>query len=268
MHPFLAGLRPTLHISHRGGAALAPENTLLAFERAVRAHRTDMLELDVHVTRDGELVVAHDATVNRCSNGTGEISALTLAELRALDFGFRFTRDGGASFPFRGQGVRISTFGEVLEAFPGMRLNVELKSAPAGAEQAFAAAVRAAGATSRLCCGSEHDELAERMHRALPDGCFFYPRNALAEYVLTLRGGESPPDDPRYTVLDLPLEVDGLRLVDQALLEETRRTGRWVNVWTIDDPEQMRQLVQEGVGGIMTDRPDLLRAVLDAAART
>ncbi|HZG41378.1 MAG TPA: glycerophosphodiester phosphodiesterase family protein, partial [Longimicrobium sp.] len=106
---FLRGLRPTLHISHRGGAALAPENTLDAFRLAVERYRTDMLELDVHLTRDGEWVVAHDDTLERCTDGTGPLAALTLAELRRLDAGFGFSPDEGRTFPFRGRGARIPT---------------------------------------------------------------------------------------------------------------------------------------------------------------
>src|SRR5689334_5224836 len=107
MHPYLRGLRPTLHIAHRGGSALAPENTLAAFARAVDEFHTDVLELDVHATRDGELVVAHDPDVARCTDGEGAIAERTYAELAALDAGYRFTRDSGATFPFRGRNVRI-----------------------------------------------------------------------------------------------------------------------------------------------------------------
>ncbi len=261
--PFLEGLRPTLHISHRGGSALAPENTLPAFERAARLHRTDVLELDLQPTRDGELVVAHDPTLDRCTDGSGPIADLTLAQVKALDFGYRFTPDGGRTFPFRGQGIRVLTFAELLAAFPTLRLNVELKSAPPGTEDVFARVLRKAGAVNRICCGSELDEIAARLHRALPEGCHFYPRDALGGFVLSLRGGDPVPDDPRFTVLDMPLEWGGVRLIDDALIATAREMGRWINVWTVDDPEEMRRLVREGIGGIMTDRPDLLRTVLD-----
>ena len=94
-HPFWAGLKPTLHISHRGGAALAPENTLAAFRRAVREYHTDMLELDLHLTRDGALVVFHDETLERCTDGAGRVAERSLAELEELDAGYRFATEGG-----------------------------------------------------------------------------------------------------------------------------------------------------------------------------
>jgi glycerophosphoryl diester phosphodiesterase len=263
MHPFFAGLEPTLHIAHRGGGKLAPENTLAAFTLAVERYRTDMLELDVHRTRDGVWVVSHDPTVDRCTDGSGDIASLTLLEIQRFDAGYRFTPDEGHTFPFRGQGIRIPTFREVLERFADVRLNVDVKRATEGTESSFADDLRAAGALGRMCCGSEDDVLAARLHELLPDACHFYPRDALAEFVLAVRSGEPPPLDPRFSVLDMPLYFGGERLVDAALLEAARLSDRWLNVWTVDDPVEMTRLVREGVGGVMTDRPDLLRIVLD-----
>ena len=261
--PFFRGLAPTLHIAHRGGSLLAPENTLTAFHQAVERYHTQMLETDVHLSRDGELVVAHDPTLERCTDGAGPLAALTLAELRRLDAGHHFTPDGGATHPFRGQGTRLSTLGEVLRAFPSLRFNIEVKPDVAGIEDVLAQVLRETGALERVCVGSELDAVGERLVRALPDACHFYPRDALTAFVLSVRSGEPPPDEPRYSVLDMPLYFGGMRLVDEVLLGEARARGKWVNVWTVDDALEMKQLVAEGVGGIMTDRPDLLRQVLD-----
>lgn len=263
-HPFLRGLLPTLHISHRGGAALAPENTLAAYQQAVSKYATQMLELDVHLTRDGELVVSHDPTVGRCTNGAGAIAAINASELRKLDAGHRFSPDGGRTFPFRGRGIRIPTLAEVLRAFPSMRLNIDLKTATPGIEAVFADVVRRERAVDRICCGSEFDESAARLASALPEACLFYPRDALAAFVISVRSGQAPPLDERYTVLDMPLTFGEVRLVDAELVRIANETGRWINVWTIDDPAEMRSLIAQHVGGIMTDRPDLLRTALDS----
>ena len=263
MHPCLAGLHPTLHIAHRGGAALAPENTMVAFRSAVAVHRTDMLELDVHATRDGEVVVAHDPRLERCTDGTGAIAERTWAELATLDAGWAFSPDAGVTHPFRGTGVRIPRLAEVLDAWPRLRLNVELKAAEAGAEERLAAVVRSAAAEHRVCIGSEHAELAERLVRALPEACHFFPGRALVGAVLHLRGQLAEAPAGPFEVLDMPLWLGDDRLVDRALLDRAAARGWWVNVWTIDDAAEMEQLVADGVGGIMTDRPDVLRAVLD-----
>lgn len=262
MHPFLTGLRPTLHVSHRGGAALAPENTMAAFRAAVERWRTDVLELDVRATADGEIVVAHDATVERCTDGAGPISGTTFADLARVDAGYRFTPDGGATFPFRGRGVRIPRFAEVLRAFPSVRVNVELKAESIEAAPSVAAVIRDAGAMERVCVGSEDDEVAARLLDELPDACHFYPKDALTRAVMALREAHPLPESP-FLVLDMPLYFFGARLVDPDFLARARAAGRWVNVWTVDDLDEMRRCIEEGVGGIMTDRPDLLRAAID-----
>lgn len=262
-HPFFEGLAPTLHIAHRGGAGLAPENTLVAFEQAVRVHRTDMLELDVQLTRDGVLVVAHDDDVDRCTNGTGDLSRFDLEALQALDAANHFTRDGGVTFPFRGSGVRIPSLREVLEAFLEVRLNIELKRPQPGAAEALVEELRRADALHRVCIGSADDALGAHLQRLLPEALHFYPQGALTAFVMAARSGQEPPDEPRYCVLDMPLDYAGMRLVDAPFLETARRLGRWVNVWTVDDPVDMRSMVELGVGGVMTDRPDVLRQVLD-----
>src|SRR5690606_10387712 len=111
----------------RGGAALAPENTLEAFRQAIEWWDADVLEIDVRPTSDGEAVVLHDATVERTTDGRGSAADHPLAWLQELDAGYRFTPDGGRHYPCRGQGTRIPTLGEVMAAFPRHRINIEIK---------------------------------------------------------------------------------------------------------------------------------------------
>jgi len=261
LHPFLRHLKPTLHIAHRGGAALAPENTRAAFDLAVERWHTDMLELDVHLTRDGEVVVSHDPTVDRCTEGQGVIVEMTLAAVQSLDAGHRFTPDGGCTFPFRGRGVRMPSLREVLRAYPALPLNVELKQGTPGAAEAFVALLRSERAGDRVCLGSELDPVAQRLLELDPEGCHFYPRDALTEAVVALKSGQPFPETP-YAVLDMPYRFGDLPIVDAELLAGAAQSGKWVNVWTVDAEDDMRTLVALGVGGIMTDRPDLLRRVL------
>ncbi len=260
-HPFFHHLKAPLHISHRGGAALMPENTLPAFEAAARLWRTDMLELDIQATKDGELVVAHDLTVDRCTDATGPVSSFTWAELQQLDAAYRFSPNEGDTFPMRGAGVKIPKLSEVLRLFPKLRFNIELKSADA--LPGFVDLVRKENAVNRICAGSEHDAIAFELAKAMPEALLFYPRDALAAFILPMKGGEPPVDDARFTVLDMPLHFQGVRLFDAALRDEAARRGKWINVWTIDDPFEMREVIAEGVGGVMTDRPDLLRDVMN-----
>jgi len=261
------GLHPTLHIAHRGGAGLAPENTMAAFRQAVERWRTDMLELDVRPTRDGHLVVFHDATLDRCTDAAGPVEERTLDALRRLDAGFRFTSDGGRTFPYRGRGVTVPTFTEVLTAFPDLRLNVELKAGPLSAAAIPILAREAQPHKDRLCLGSEDDALAAALHEALPEATHFFPAGALTALVMALKSGGVPPAEPRFEVLDMPFVWQGIRLIDAPFLTACAERGLWVNAWTVDAPEEMRYLVEVGVGGIMTDRPDLLRDVLSSKDR-
>jgi len=253
-HPYLRDLRAPLHIAHRGGASLYPENTLEAFRLAVERHRTDAVETDVQISADGEVVVFHDDTLQRCTNGEGPVRAFTYAQLAELDAGWHHPE-------FRGQGVRIPRLADVLAALPDLRFNIELKGP--GYVDAFADVVR--DELHRLCIGSALDDVGEALLHVLPDACHFYPRGPLTDLLMSARIGLPLPEDERFSVVDMPLHYQGLRLADAALLEKLRAAGKWVNVWTVDDPGDMRQLVADGVGGVMTDRPDLLREVLDEA---
>jgi len=261
-HPFLRGLRPTLHIAHRGGAALAPENTMAAFRQALERHGADMLEMDVHVTSDGEVVVCHDETVGRCTDGEGAVAQHSLAEIERLDAGYHFTLDG-TSYPYRGAGLRIPRLSEVLSEF-SLRLNIDLKASQPGAELLLASQLRRARAVDRVCVGSGDDEVASRLLAALPEACHFYPSRALAATCGSVFMGSTPDESP-YLVLDMPLYMGDARLLTRPLLDWARSAGRWINVWTVDEIEEMRRLVTEGVGGIMTDRPDRLSQVLAGA---
>ncbi len=261
-HRFFEGLKAPLHISHRGGAALYPENTLYAFERAMKAHHTDMLELDVHASSDGEIVVAHDPTLDRCTNGQGLLSALSWRELERLDAAFHFTPLGEEGTPLRGKGITLPSLRQVLSASGSLRLNVEVKSE--GAIGAFVSLVKKERCLDRLCIGSEHDSIAAELVRQLPEACHFFPRDALAAFVLPTKAGEPPDDDPRYTVLDMPYRWEGVTLFDAELAKVAQAHGKWINVWTVDEEVEMHRCLVANVGGVMTDRPDVLRAVLAA----
>ena len=150
--PVLAG--GPLLIAHRGGAGLAPENTMAAFTRALQLWQPDMFELAVHASADGACVVIHDPTIDRTTNGTGAVAALSVAQLQSFDAGYRFTPDGGRTFPFRGQGVRIPTIDEVFAAFPTIRLTIELKTA--AAQKPLFAAIERASAQERVIAAGEY----------------------------------------------------------------------------------------------------------------
>jgi len=263
--PFLSRPVPYL-VAHRGGARLWPENTLPAFDGAARLG-ADALELDVRLTADGEVVVFHDESTERVAGEPGSVEARTLAELRRLDAGRTFTPDGGRSFPWRGRGLAVPTLAEVLARYPGMLVNVEAKAADPVLAEALVSVVRRAGRVSEVCLGSTHDEQGERLRALLPEACHFLPAGAATCHVLAAHaGGEATGCPEGWDVADLPLRTDdGMTVVDALTVGHFHRLGIPVHVWTVDEEADMRALLDLGVDGIMSDRPDLLARVLGRA---
>jgi glycerophosphoryl diester phosphodiesterase len=260
--PYLARPRPWL-VAHRGGARLRPENTLPAFEHAARLG-ADAFELDVRLTADGAVLVFHDGETSRLTGVPGTIEARTQAEARALDAGFAFTPDGGRTFPWRGRGVSAPALCELLERFPGTRMNIEAKSADPRLAEALVQVVREAGAVDRVCLGSQHDEQGERIRSLVPEACHFLPENAAACHVMAARVEGATGCPGGWYVADLPHRMEGsdIVVVDRRTVEYLHGRGMAVFVWTVDAEGDMRELLEAGVDGVMTDRPDLLSRVL------
>ncbi|MGH7470977.1 MAG: glycerophosphodiester phosphodiesterase [Longimicrobiales bacterium] len=256
LHPVLRG--GPLLIAHRGGAGLAPENTLFAFRRAEELWRADMIELDVHASADGHGVVIHDPTLERTTNGSGPVASRTLAQLQALDAGYQFTLDGGRSYPFRGQGIRIPTIVEVLQALPAMRLTVEVKTA--AAQRPLFAAIEQAAASQRVIAAGEFRDY--RTEFAGYPGCLSTAREDATLFYVFHRLRLSFLAPVRAQVMQICEFLGERRVLTPRLVAELRRRGVPAHVWTVNDAEDMNRLLDWGVDGILTDRPDRLAHVL------
>ena len=259
--PYLDRPGPWL-VAHRGGGALAPENTLAAFDRAA-ALGADAIEIDVRRTRDGAVVVFHDEETARLLGEGGTVEARTLSELSRLDAGASFTPDGGATHPFGGLGLGVPALEEVLRRYPALRFNIDLKTDDEGLATGLAEVVRAARAEDRVCLGSFFDGQAERLGALLPRCARFFPQQAATCHVLAARAGRSGAECPaRYDLADLPFRLQGEVVVDAAVLAHFHALGIPVHAWTVNDEAEMRALLAAGVDGIVTDRPDLLARVM------
>lgn len=255
-HPYLAGA--PLLIAHRGGAALAPENTTLAFGRALEWWDADILELDVQPTRDGDAVVIHDATVDRTTDGRGRVVDLTLAELRELDAGYRFSTDGGRSYPFRGRGERIPTLREVLEAFPTARVNVEIKDGRA--QERVWEVIEDLGASSRALIATEKQGNRSRFS-AYP-GPTSASSAELVRFLLLHNVHGTAFFQPRTDAFQMPERHRGRQVLSPRFIQEAHAKNLPVHVWTVNEEADMRRLLEWGVDGIITDRLDVLARVL------
>ena len=255
-HSVLAGA--PLLIAHRGGSGLAPENTLPAFLNGAERWAADMIELDVQASADGRCVVIHDAAVDRTTDGTGPVASKTFAELRELDAGYRFTPDGGASHPFRGQSVRIPTIEEVLEALPAIRITVEVKSGSAQAP--LFAAIRRFNARDRVIAAGMFDR--DRSLFPTYDGPISGSLEELKPFWMRHRVGLGWVKAPHCDVVQIPEVWNGRRLVTPRLARDLRRHGIPLHVWTVNEPADMHRLLDWGVEGLISDRPDILGRVL------
>jgi glycerophosphoryl diester phosphodiesterase len=251
-----------VNVAHRGASTLAPENTIEAFRLAVEAGAGG-LELDVHMTRDGHIVVIHDATVDRTTNGSGAVSEMTLDELRRFDAGHNFSPDGGSTRPYRGRGVWVPTLGEVLEEFPGVAVNIEIKAGTPGIEETVLGILRDANALGRALVVSTPHAIVKRF-RKISSGHISTgaSRWEIGVFYILSRLRLERLVRPAYDALQVPLLHRGILVVTPRFIRAAQARGVRVDVWTINQAEEMRRLLDLRVDVIMTDRPGTLAEVL------
>ena len=280
--------RRVLNIAHQGGEIEAPSNTLFAFKTA-KEKGADVLELDVHATADGEIVVIHDATVDRTTNGSGRIDQMTLEEVKALDAAHWFVPECGTchdepdgAYAYRGfaTGARpippelgafepndftIPTLREVLETFPRDFINIEIKAtAPETRpyEDKLAALLEEYDRTSDTIVVSFLDHAIEAFKVFAPDVHTATATGETGAFWATTQGPLPGVPNPRYQALQVPIEFNGVTVVTPEFVNEAHANGLAVHVWTINDAETMRWLIEIGVDGIMSDRPTVLEEVI------
>jgi glycerophosphoryl diester phosphodiesterase len=249
---FFDSRRPLI-FAHRGGCALGPENTLAAFDLGLQAG-ADGLELDVHLSADGLPVVHHDATLDRTTSQAGPLAARTAAELAQVDAGFRFARNGG--FPFRGQGVGIPSLRDVLLRYRDVPIVIEMKVDSAQMGEAVARDVIAADAVDRVCIAGYGVRSASAARAALPGVATSatHPEVRLAVY----RGLAGwPVRHAVYGCFQVPERTKLVRIVSPRFIRDAHTAELKVQVWTVDDESDMRRLLEWGVDGLISNRPDL-----------
>jgi len=240
--------------AHRGGCALGPENTLAAFDLGMAAG-ADGLEFDVHLSADGVPVVFHDSTLERTTNGAGPVSMLTSAELGQVDAGYRFM-GGESEFPFRNQGIGIPTLRDVLRRYPDIPVIVEMKVDRSEMGRQVANEIRKAGAADRVCVAG-YGALSIRVVReSLPEvatsACHGEVRMALYRSWARCPSRRAP-----YGGYQVPEFAGSLRVVSPRFIRHAHQNGRKVDVWTVDERPDMERLLQWGVDGLISNRPDL-----------
>lgn len=248
-------------IGHRGTAGTAPENTMISFQLAALIG-VDILEGDCHLTKDKFVVVCHDATVDRTTNGTGRIKEMTLAQIQSLDAGYNFCLKG--EFPYRGMGIVIPLLEDVLAAFPEFPINMETKADDPELRRIYFALLSKYGRLhdrSILSAGDKHSML-RKIRRETPYSCC--SRLEATVMVVMARLGLRPLISRRATALQVPVRRGWLEIVTPRVIRAAHALGIEVHVWTINDVEEMRRLLDMGVDGIFTDFPEVLRRLVDS----
>ena len=259
-HPFFALGRPMV-IAHQGGAGLWPSNTFLAFEQAV-ALGVDVLEMDIHSTADGVLVVMHDATVDRTTDGFGRIHDYTLAQLQQLDAGYDWPYEG-ESRPYRGQGVSVPTLEELLVAFPQMRLNIEIKQAIPSIVQPFCQMLRTYEMTGRVLVASFHPDTMLEFRQACPEVATSATEREIRPFFMLNTAGLGAIYQAPAGAFQVPEYSGRLHLATDHFITGAHTHNIQVHVWTVNEEADMRRLLGQGIDGIITDFPDRLLAILN-----
>jgi glycerophosphoryl diester phosphodiesterase len=242
-----------LVLAHRGASMQAPENTLAAFDLG-EAAGADGLELDVHLSADGVVVVHHDRTLDRTTDATGPIAQRTVAELARVDAAFSFRNAAGA-YPFRGQGIGVPTFADVLRRYPNRRLAVEMKVDSAAMGEAVARDVRRAGAVERVCAAGAGSRSATAARAALP-GMACSATSLEIRLALYRSWLGWPVRHPRYGGYQIPEVHGATRIVSPRFIQHAHASNLKVQVWTVDDERDMERLLGWGVDALITNRPD------------
>ena len=266
-HPFFAQDkgRP-LVMAHRGGAGLWPENTLYAFERAVEMG-VDVLETEIHSTADNNLVLLHDSTVNRTTNGTGPISSITLDELKTLDAGFTWTRDGGRTYPFRGKGITVPTLEEVFISLPTVRINIDIKQINISLAAPLCQTIRSFGMADKVMVASFNAKALNNFRQVCPEVATSASKREVTLFFFLNLIYLGSAYRATYQAFQVPEYSSGLRVLTRGFLDTAHARNLKVHVWTINEVVDMERLVKMGVDGIITDYPDRLIPLLKERGR-
>ena len=237
---------------------------MVAFEHAVQIG-ADVLEMDAHITKDGQIVLMHDEKVDRTTEGTGLIEDMTLEDLRQLDAAYKWSNDDGKTFPYRGQGIQVPTLEELLQKFPDMRYVIEIKLTQNPIDKPLCDLIRKYNMQDKVVIASFHDEAMRRFRETCPEVATSASRGEVTKFVLLGKILLSGLIMPQYESIQPPYDPQesmNIPIMTRRFIREAHAKNIAVEPWTVDDPELMKQYIEWGVDGIMTDRPDLMINVL------
>jgi glycerophosphoryl diester phosphodiesterase len=251
----------TIVLAHRGDSVRFPENTMPAFKSAAEMG-VDVIETDVHLSKDGKVVIWHDEDLSRTAGHMALIREMTWPELQKIDAGYNFSADNGKTFPFRGKGVKIALFQELLHQLPEMRFNVDLKADDPALVEGFAFIIEQENALDRVIGASFHHRILKRLRRRLPGlVTSFSPAEMKGILVRKMLGILRFCRKMPGAVMQIPEYFGKLRVVSPGLIRQAHQAGLKIQVWTVNERPEMIRLLSMGVDGIFTDNPEVLLSV-------
>ena len=262
---YYATLSRPLVIAHQGGDGIWPGDTMLAFEKAVEAG-ADVLEMDAHITQDGYIVLMHDEEVDRTTDGTGMIEEMTLADLKKLDAAYQWSNDDGKTFPYRGQGVQVPTLDELFQTFPQMHYVIEIKLTKSPIDKPLCDLIRKHKMQDKVMIASFHDVAMQNFRATCPEVATSASRGEVTRFVLLGKAFLSSFTAPQYQSIQPPYDPEesmNIPIMTERFIREAHAKNIKVEPWTVDDPDLMKQYIEWGADGIITDRPDLMIEMLE-----
>lgn len=261
-HPFFdqfGAHQYPLVIAH-AGSELYPTDTFYALEK-YHDMGVDILEMDLHMTADGEIILIHDDTLERTTDGSGDVQEMTLAEIQAFDAGYYWTQDD-QTYPFRGLGITVPTLRQVFEAFPDSAMIMEIKQDTPSMATPLCDLIRQYNMQNKVMVPSFSHTALQEFRQVCPEIATAASEDEVRDFVIRgflLMAGTITP---QYQALQVPESRDGIPVVTRLLLWFARNRNVEVHIWTINEPDDMQRFIDMGLDGIMTDRTDTLLEIL------
>ncbi|MFA7693583.1 MAG: hypothetical protein GX117_13315 [Candidatus Hydrogenedentes bacterium] len=252
---------PLLLGAHRCGRSEWPENTLVAVREASGRWQHVLLEIDVQLSRDGHVVLMHDFAVDRTTDGTGYVGAMTLEEIRALDGAYHFSTDGGEHFPYRGKGVTVPTLEEAFAAAPNHRFFIELKDGVTIGKET-AAVIQKAGMSKQCLVASVSPEFLIQFRSYAPEVATTYDFLTAANMLSALRTGGWDAYTPEHRAFALSPALMERFDITAKEVAAIRKKGILISLFTLNTEAAIRDALDLGVDNILTDKPSLLADIL------
>ena len=263
-HPFfnIRENEEVLVIAHRGGLGLNPENTLAAFKKAEELG-ADIIELDIHTSKDGQLVIMHDETIDRTTDGSGKVRDYTLSELKGFDAGYRWTADSGKTFPFRAKGLQIPTLAEVLSEIKNTAIIIEIKQSKPSLIKPLCELIKKHGLENKVIVASFSNKALLEFRSAFPQVATSTTKSEAVKFFILNQFYLAGFYSPAAVALQVPEYYQGTKIVTERFIKTAKKQNIEVHAWTINDEADMKRMISLGVEGIVTDYPDRLLRVLE-----